>query len=644
MLTPSYLANATESMVNLWSQVEMDIIMDIARRIVKNGGTLTDTAKWQIAKSQEMGALQSDLQKQLKALTKKTEKQVANMIFDACMTAMDFDDSLYKKAGYDVDPFQTSQALIDVLNAGIRKTGGLMKNFTSTTANTATKAFENALDRAYMQVLSGAFSQEEALRRTVDSLASSGVEFILYPSGTKCRMDVAARRALLTGLNQTVAELQLARMDDLGIHLVEVTSHAGARPSHAKWQGQVYWRGKKIKGYENFEAVTGYGTGDGLCGWNCYHSFYPFFNGISQRAFERDPSARLGKTNDQVYEESQKQRYYERRIRETRRECVAYSAAKEAATDPAVKASMDSAFQSASVRLKRREAALDDFIAQTGRTKLPERARVYGFNHKVSSQAVWANKKALASQSQMAAQAFAKQQKIKTKAPAPKPKAPPPARVSRLAKMQMMMSTALKFSTAERAAAMRYHEQNNFSWDFWNNSLNDRERDGVRKYTDYHYGTMNSDLRKGNYANSTKKKLIDWTTTALEKSSVKDDIWVYRGMGDMHALSAWTGIPIDELRKKSLQESLVKSHQTLTEKAFMSAGVEPSAAWSGVKLDICIPAGSKAFYVDPISEHQGEAELLIQRNSTFEIMDIKANPRTGDVERITLVLIKQELP
>ena len=82
MLTPSYLANATESMVNLWSQVEMDIIMDIARRIVKNGGTLTDTAKWQIAKSQEMGALQSDLQKQLKDLTKKTEKQVSNMIFD----------------------------------------------------------------------------------------------------------------------------------------------------------------------------------------------------------------------------------------------------------------------------------------------------------------------------------------------------------------------------------------------------------------------------------------------------------------------------------------------------------------------------------------------------------------------------------
>lgn len=639
MLTPSYLSNATEDMVKLWSQVEMDIIRDIARRIIKSGGNLTDSAKWQIAKAREMGLLQSDLQKELASLTKKTEKQVANMIFDACMTAMDFDDSLYKKAGYDMDPFQTSQALIDVLNAGVKKTGGLMKNFTNTTANTATKTFENALDRAYMQVNSGAFSVDTALRNVIQGLAGSGIEFILYPSGTKCHMDVAARRALLTGLNQTVAEVQLARMDELGTNLVEVTSHAGARPSHAVWQGKIYWHGKYVKGYENLETATGYGTGAGLCGWNCRHNFFPYIAGVSRQAFERDPSARLGKTNDQVYEESQKQRYLERRIRESRRECAAYSAAKEAATDPNLKSQLESAFQDSSIRLKAREKALDEFCTQTNRTKDPMRVYTSGFGHKVSSQAVWANKKAQAAQAQAAAQAFANQKKIPSKSTTSKqqaPAAPIPTRD------QTLMQSALKFSS--KSAAMSYHEKNNFSWDFWNNTLNDGERQGVRTYTSNSYEQMNRDLRTGNYVKSAKKRAIDQATSALEKMTVKEDVWVYRGMGDMHALSAWTGISIDDLRKKSTQDALVRKGRLLTERAFMSAGVDPSMAWGGVKLDVCVPAGSKALYVDPISVYKGEGELLIQRNSTFRIKGIEADKTTGDIQKITLILVEQKLP
>lgn len=394
MLTPGYLMNVAEPMVELWSQVECDILEDIARRLVKCSERMSATAEWQILKARELGVLQTDLTRELAARTKKTESEVRSLVLRACENALAFDDEIYVRAGYAPLPLAQSQALLQVVEAGIRKTCGLMRNFTGTTARTAAQAFEHALDRAYLQVISGAFTFDGALCNVVRDLAALGIERIVYPSGSSIRMDAAARRALLTGLNQTTAELQLARMDELGTSLVEVTSHAGARPSHAVWQGRVFWRGNRVSGYENFEEATGYGTGDGLCGWNCYHSFYPFFDGISRQAFERDPSARNGKSNDQEYEESQTQRAHERKIRDSRRACAVYSAALDEAKDAGTKAAMESMFSQEAVKLKRREEALERFLEDTGRTNERDRLKVLGYSRSVSSRASWAVRKA----------------------------------------------------------------------------------------------------------------------------------------------------------------------------------------------------------------------------------------------------------
>lgn len=388
MLTADYLMNVAEPLVDLWAQVEDDIIADIARHIIKNGGQMTATAKWQTLKLREMGVLQTDVAKALAKATKQSEKQTYAMIVEACQKALAFDDAFYLKAGYYPLPLNQSAALQELILAGCRKTDGLMRNFTGTTAHTATMAFENALDRAYLQVNSGAFSYTEALRRCIRDLSEQGIQKIAYPSGHADRMDVAARRALLTGLNQTTAELQLARMDELGTDLIEVSSHAGARPSHAEWQGQVY--SKSGRGaYDNFYEATGYGTGDGLCGWNCYHSFFPYFEGLSQPTFERDPARRLGKTNNQMYEESQRQRYLERKVRDARRACSAYSAARDSAKDQAVHAALDEDFHRAAALLKRREEALAAFCEETDRTNLLDRLYVPTYNKSVSGKVVW---------------------------------------------------------------------------------------------------------------------------------------------------------------------------------------------------------------------------------------------------------------
>lgn len=392
MLTASYLVNVAAPMVDLWGQVEADILADIARRLIK-GAETTDTAAWQTLKLREMGVLQTDIAHTLASTLRRSEEQLYKMVVDACKEALAFDDALYQKAGLNPIQLSQSKALMDLISAGIRRTEGVMRNFTGTTAIDSSKAFANALDRAWLQVNSGAFTRQEALRRAVEDLSKKGINGVAYPSGHRDKMDVAARRALVTGINQTVANVQLARADEMGCDLVEVTSHAGARPTHAVWQGEVYSRSGKHPHYKNFYDETGYGTGDGLCGWNCYHSFYPYFEGISTQAFERDPSARLGKTNDQVYEESQTQRYYERKIRESKRELAAYDAARKATQDPAFKEQLDAEFAHSSVLLKRQEAALKEFCRKTNRTMIPERSSVYGFGRSESSKAVWAARK-----------------------------------------------------------------------------------------------------------------------------------------------------------------------------------------------------------------------------------------------------------
>ena len=210
MLTPNYLMNVAEPLVELWSQLECDIIADIARRLVKNAGEMTETARWQILKAREMGILQTDLAAEIAKTAKISKKQAKQLVIEACKESLIIDDYKYIKAGYAPLPLAQSEALMEVVNAGAMKTNNLMTNFTKTTADTATKAFEHCLDRAYMQINSGAFSFDSAIQSIIRDLSSKGIERIVYPSGSSIRMDAAARRALVTGINQTAAQVQLA--------------------------------------------------------------------------------------------------------------------------------------------------------------------------------------------------------------------------------------------------------------------------------------------------------------------------------------------------------------------------------------------------------------------------------------------------
>lgn len=393
MLKPEYLMQAADPVVEIYSQVELDILADIARRIVKTG-YFTDTAQWQLRKAKEFGYLQGDVNGILSKATGLSRKEVQKLMTAAGSKSLAFDDAIYKAAGMSPVAVSQSPALMAMLLQGVDTTMALIGNYTKTTAKVSTVAFNSILDRAYIQIISGAFDPTTALKRAIKELATSGIEKIAYPSGATSSIETAVRRAVTTGVNQSVSKLQLLRAEEMGCELVETSSHAGARPSHAEWQGKVFCIKGHHKRYGDFYRETGYGTGEGLCGWNCYHSFYPYFEGLSTPSFSRDPSSDAGRTNGDDYELQQKQRYYERKIREAKKECSTLDAAMKAAQSDELHDELYKEFQMASVKLKQREARLREFIDETGRTRLRDREWTGAWNRSTSSKAVWANRKA----------------------------------------------------------------------------------------------------------------------------------------------------------------------------------------------------------------------------------------------------------
>lgn len=383
MLTPDYLENVPAAMMKLWQQVEEDILQDVARRIGKMG-QITATADWQLWRREQTRLCNREVLKILARYSGRSEAELRRIFQEAAALALEDDDRLYTSAGLDpLDP-NTDQALLNLLNAGYEETSGTWQNLTATTAATVSQQFTEAADRAWLQVASGAFDYQTAVRRAVNGLAAH-MAGVTYPTGHRDTLEVAVRRAVLTGVNQTAGKLQLARMEEMNWAFVETSAHAGARPDHAKWQGRQYHRGGAItyngKYYPDFERSTGYGTGAGLCGWNCRHAFFAIDPDLSEPSWTEEDLAALDAKNIAYkgkmysrYEISQKQRVLERKVRAAKKSYLAENAA-----------GLDTA-QSA-VKLKTARQNLAQFIKDTGGRNDSARTFVQGFGRSEAAKA-----------------------------------------------------------------------------------------------------------------------------------------------------------------------------------------------------------------------------------------------------------------
>ncbi|MBQ8298015.1 MAG: phage capsid protein [Ruminococcus sp.] len=397
MLTPDYYEHLLDELIKLYSELDNAIIADIVRRLLKNGYA-TETAKWQLQQLQEAGLLYEDIIAEISRYTDATQQQVRAIFEDAGMQAIKNDNVYYKSAGMS-GIIKMSDAALQVLNAGYIKCSGDLSNLTLTTANTVQQAYITACNNAYMQITSGAFDYNTAIRTAVKAAAADGTA-VLYPSGHRDKLDVAVRRTVLTGVGQTCRTLSETNAQDMGCDLMEITAHAGARPSHAAWQGKIVSLSGRT-GYLS-KADIGYGTGAGFGGWNCRHDWHPFFEGMSQRSYNDEDLEKLNEKNVEYngnkytdYEISQIQRKMERDIRKLKREAVAADTGRINAVDDDLKHKFDDDFIKSSAQLKEKERQLKNLQKQT-RT-LPDKSRVWvnGFDKSVSQKAVWADKKLL---------------------------------------------------------------------------------------------------------------------------------------------------------------------------------------------------------------------------------------------------------
>lgn len=400
----NYEPNA-DRILALYQQLEEDILSTIVRRMLKMG-YVSDATKHQIEVLQAAGLLYDDIIQLIADRTDASTAQVKALFEDAGVQTVAIDNDIYEAAGEIPVDIRQDDSMKQVLEAGYKKTLGTMQNLVRTTANNAQTAFIQTCDRIYMQVASGAFSYQEAIRDALRALADTGA-YITYPTGHTDRLDVAVRRCVLTGVSQTAAAVAKQQAENADCKYMELTAHSGARPEHAKWQGQlVLIKGKRTKLYiDGLKVFTlseiGYGEGAGFKGWNCRHNWHPYYVGYSTPNYTQEELKKLDEPcipyNGKLYTEyeiSQMQRAGERKVRAWKRRCITAQEGVNSAADDVTKAAAQAEYSKSAVHLKANEEKLKDFCKQTGQDRDRFREQVYGFGRSEAQRAVQAAKKA----------------------------------------------------------------------------------------------------------------------------------------------------------------------------------------------------------------------------------------------------------
>lgn len=334
-MTQGELEQIPQPFVELMSELEMRIMKDIIERIKANG-FLPASADWEISRLQQLGESEEQIRKWIKEMLEKTDDEVDKIFSDDVYREYYGHDREYQVSGFEQIPLEQNVQLLQVIEASKRQTKDTFRNLTASTGfairdpvtknivySPTMKFYQQTLDAAIMDIKSGAFSYNTVLQRTINTMTTSGLRWIDYDSGWHNRVDVAARRAVMTGFRQVQGKINEQVAEQLQTDTYEVTYHVGARPTHQPWQGRVWTMQQLID-------VCGLGTVTGLHGANCYHDYKPFIPGVSVRTYtdeqldqmikeENTPKEYLGKKYT-TYEALQAQRRMETRMRKTRQD------------------------------------------------------------------------------------------------------------------------------------------------------------------------------------------------------------------------------------------------------------------------------------------------------------------------------------
>ena len=386
--SPEVLDALPEELAELYRSLEAQLLDEICSRL-NLADQLNEVTVQSIRALRSHGISQQEIEKLIRKTTNISQKKLQELLDDVVERNQKYYSELIKITDVTAPQTLVSSEDIDAIKMQTEET---FRNITQSMAflvdNGRTllqpaRAYQWALDNAVLQVQSGAISYNQAIRYAVKQLADSGIRAATYESGHRDQIDVAARRAVMTGVNQLCQKYAEQSEDYLETDLVEVSAHIGARDTgvgpmnHKSWQGKVYRWSENPKAsyqvYPDFVETTGYRTGPGLGGWNCRHHYFPYVEGVSERTYTDEQLAHIDDEHNidfegkhyTAYQATQKQRQIERTVRKLRREQAAYKAA-----------GLTEEYRSVTARIRRLNAEYKAFSEAAGLPMQRERMRV----------------------------------------------------------------------------------------------------------------------------------------------------------------------------------------------------------------------------------------------------------------------------
>lgn len=333
MFTPTEIEALPSAMEQLYRSLQLNIMSDLTERLKANGEEIISAADWQINRLYELGVSKDEIDSLIQSTLNVSDDEIDRIYDEVVKSGYARNEELYTSKGKEYIPYAENKQLQQLVKAVKNQTKSEYRNITGSLGFAVRNAdntlsftpladfYQRTLDNGLMQIASGAVDYNTVLKKAVKAMTDSGLRTVDYASGWSNRVDVAARRALMTGFNQVVAKVNEDNAEQLGTECFEVSYHRGARPTHQVWQGRVYSK-------KELETVCGLGTVTGLCGANCYHSYSPFINGIDTPTYSEEELDRMNEEENTpkeyngrqytAYEAQQRQRQLETAMRADR--------------------------------------------------------------------------------------------------------------------------------------------------------------------------------------------------------------------------------------------------------------------------------------------------------------------------------------